>query len=59
MSKISIIILLIIICSCSSDKLRVSDNIEKIPIDIHDVSHDASSFIEKLKLFLWKRQILL
>lgn len=50
MSKISIIILLIIICSCSSDKLRVSDNIERIPIDIHDVSHDASSFIEKIEI---------
>lgn len=50
MNKVSIILLLLIICACSSGKHKIEDGIEVIPVEVSKVSKDASSFIEKMEL---------
>lgn len=50
MNKVSLILLLLIICACSSGKHKIEDGIEVIPVEVSKVSKDASSFIEKIEL---------
>ena len=50
MDKVSIVLLLVLICGCSSMNQKMNDGIERIPIDVHNVSRDASLFIDKIEL---------
>lgn len=50
MSKISIIVLLVVVCACSSGKQKMADGVEVIPVEVSKVSTDASSFIEKMEI---------
>lgn len=50
MNKVSIILLLLIICACSSGKHKIEDGVEVIPVEVSKVSKDASLFIEKMEL---------
>ena len=50
MKKLSIVILLIVIYACSESHKKLSSGIERIPIDMHKVVQDASSFLEKIEL---------
>lgn len=50
MDKCFLIILLMIICGCSSNKSKIYDDIEIIPVDVHKISPNASSFIEKIEI---------
>lgn len=50
MKKINIIILLTIICSCSPNNKKISDGIERIPVEVDKVSRDALSFLEKIEI---------
>lgn len=50
MKKVSIIILLIIACSCSLINKKVDTDIERIPVDLQNVTQDASSFIDKIEI---------
>ena len=45
MNKWYTIVLLAIICGCSSSKSGILDDIEIIPVDVDNISPDASSFI--------------
>ena len=47
MKKLSIVILLIVIYACSESHKKLSSGIERIPIDMHKVVQDASSFLFK------------
>lgn len=50
MSRIYVIILLLIIYACSSDKQSIADGVERIPVEVNKVSSDASLFIEKMEI---------
>jgi len=50
MRKISVIILLIVACACSDSHKKLSEEIEIIPVDVHETIRDASSFLEKIEL---------
>lgn len=50
MNKWYTIVLLAIICGCSSSKSGILDDIEIIPVDVDNISPDASSFIEKIEI---------
>ncbi|WP_455592667.1 6-bladed beta-propeller [Bacteroides sp.] len=50
MKKVSIILLLVTICACSSGKHKIDDDIEVVPVEVSKVSKDASSFIEKMEV---------
>ena len=47
MKKISVIILAIVIVACTASNKNVPDGVEIVPVDVHKVSKDASSFLEK------------
>lgn len=47
---VNIIILIIIICACSLSVKEVPNNIERIPVEVDEVSQDASSFIKKIEI---------
>lgn len=42
--------MLMIICACSSNKQKIIDGIEKIPIEVRNASSDASVFLEKIEI---------
>lgn len=50
MNKWYTIVLLAVICGCSSSKSGILDDIEIIPVDVDNTSPDASSFIEKIEI---------
>lgn len=50
MNKVSIILLLVVVSACSSSDHLQIDDIEKISVNVDDVSSDASSFIEKIEV---------
>lgn len=50
MNKISVLLLLIIICACSSNKGKIAEGIEIISIEMDKASSDAASFIEKMEI---------
>ena len=50
MRKISVIMLLIVACACSDGHKKLSEEIEIIPVDVHETIRDASSFLEKIEL---------
>lgn len=50
MNKVFIILFLFIICACSSNKQNVFDDIERIPVEVHNASSDASLFLEKIEI---------
>lgn len=50
MKKISIILLSIIVFACSKSSKELPDGIERIAVEVHKFSEDASSFIEKIEL---------
>lgn len=50
MNRIYIITLLLIVYACSSDKHKIAEGVERIPIEVHKVSSDASLFIEKMEI---------
>lgn len=50
MKKISVIILAIVIVACTASNKNVPDGVEIVPVDVHKVSKDASSFLEKIEI---------
>ncbi len=50
MNRIYIILLLVVVCACSSGEKTVLENIEQILVEVHNASLDASSFIEKIEI---------
>lgn len=50
MRKISIILLSIIVFACSKSSKELPDGIERIPVEVHKFSEDASSFLGKIEL---------
>lgn len=50
MKKISAIILLVVIYACSKSNKKLSNGIDRIPVEMHKVTQDASSFLEKIEL---------
>ncbi|WP_294628212.1 6-bladed beta-propeller [uncultured Bacteroides sp.] len=50
MRKISIIILLFVAYACTDSHKKLSEEIEIIPVDVHETIRDASSFLEKIEL---------
>lgn len=50
MKKISVIILLVVIYACSKNNNKLSDGIDRIPVEMHKVAQDASAFLEKIEL---------
>ena len=40
MDKVSIVLLLVLICGCSSMNQKMNDGIERIPIDVHNRSEE-------------------
>lgn len=50
MNKISISLFLVIVYACSSGKRKNIDGIENIPVEVHNVSLNASSFLEKIEI---------
>lgn len=50
MNKVFIILFLFIMCACSSNKQNVFDDIERIPVEVHTASSDASLFLEKIEI---------
>lgn len=50
MNKLSVVLLLVIICACSSNKKEMIDGIETIPVEVYNASSDASSFLEKIEI---------
>ena len=50
MRTVSLITLSILICACSVNNKNLPDGIEVIPVEIDEVSQDASSFLEKIEI---------
>lgn len=50
MRKISIIISIIVVCACSLDNKDIANGIERIPVELQDVTQNASSFIDKIEI---------
>ena len=50
MNRASIVLLLILIYGCSSKNPKLDDGVERISVDVHNVSQDASLFIDKIEL---------
>lgn len=50
MKKISVIILVIIVSACSTRNRNIPDGVEIVPVEVHEVSQDASSFLEKIEI---------
>ena len=50
MNRISVVLLLVLFCGCSSKDKKMNVEIERIPINVYNVSQDASSFIDKIEL---------
>lgn len=50
MNKVSVFLLLVMVYSCSLDKQKAASGIERIPVDVHNISKDASSFIDKIEI---------
>ena len=50
MSKILKIVLMLIFCACSSEHSKMAVDIERIPVEVHKVTSDASLFIEKIEI---------
>lgn len=46
MSKILKIVLMLIFCACSSEHSKMAVDIERIPVEVHKVTSDASLFID-------------
>lgn len=50
MNRISVVLLLVLFCGCSSKDKKMNVEIERIPINVYNISQDASSFIDKIEL---------
>ena len=50
MKKVSIIILLVIVYACSGGHKKLPEEIEIIPVDVHETIREASSLFEKIEL---------
>ncbi|MCI1648967.1 MAG: 6-bladed beta-propeller [Bacteroides sp.] len=50
MREIITITFMLLLSACSSNKDGLSDKIEKIPVDVHNISRHTSSFIEKIEI---------
>ena len=50
MNRISVVLLLVLFCGCSSKDKKMNVVIERIPINVYNISQDASSFIDKIEL---------
>ena len=50
MNRISVVLLLVLFCGCSSKDKKMNVEIERIPINVYNISLDASSFIDKIEL---------
>lgn len=50
MNRISVVLLLVLFCGCSSKDKKMHVEIERIPINVYNISQDASSFIDKIEL---------
>lgn len=50
MKKTSVIILVIIVSACSTRNKNIPDGVEIVPVEVHKVSQDASSFLEKIEI---------
>ena len=46
MDKVSIVLLLVLICGCSSMNQKMNDGIERMPLDVHNVYRHVSLEIE-------------
>ncbi len=50
MNRIITIAFMLLLSACSSNKSKVTDDVKEIPVDVHNISHNASSFIEKIEI---------
>ena len=50
MRTVSLITLSILICACSVNNKNLPDGSEVKPVEIDEVSQDASSFLEKIEI---------
>ena len=50
MNRISVVLLIVLFCGCSSKDKKMNVEIERIPINVYNISQDASSFIDKIEL---------
>lgn len=50
MKNIFVILLLMIVYACSSNRTQVQSDIEVVPVEIENVTKDASSFLEKIEI---------